>query len=286
MLLEVLPAPFYRGKELFAGPDIPIGAIRIERGPAFPAHRHGFTELVLVYAGRGVHLSGGVSRELGAGDVILVPRGVEHAYAEAGELSYLNLVFDESVLLDDPLAGAVALAEPPGRAAGARASVFRISASALREALALANRIDQELFRREAGYALMAKALFEQLWASLARERAWGLNDGESPEARVRRILERLTRDPSIGLSVEDMAAEARMSPRSFRREFKRVAGEPPLARANRLRIEEAKALLRETDKTVTQIGFLVGFDDPAYFARSFKRAAGVSPKAFRSSHG
>jgi AraC-like DNA-binding protein len=36
------------------------------------------------------------------------------------------------------------------------------------------------------------------------------------------------------------------------------------------------------TDKTVTQIAILVGFEDPAYFTRSFKRIEGMSPRAYR----
>lgn len=44
----------------------------------------------------------------------------------------------------------------------------------------------------------------------------------------------------------------------------------------------EAKRLFQHTDLTATEIGYRLGFDDPSYFARFFKREAGVTPRQFR----
>lgn len=269
MRLDIPPAPFYRGKGFFEGLGIPLCVIHVEHSIDFPPHRHDFTELVVVYGGSGLHAADGDRRPIERGDVMLLPRGSEHAYSETRDLSYVNVLFDADELLGDSLSGSP--------------SFFKLSSFGIREALAIVNRIDQELFRKEEGYALMARALFLQLWASLARARAWPSLDGESSEARVRKVVERISRNAALPLSVDEMAEEARTSPRNFRREFKRITGEAPLAYVNRLRIDEARALLRDTDKTVTQIAFLVGFEDSAYFARAFKAACGRSPKAYRA---
>ncbi len=50
----------------------------------------------------------------------------------------------------------------------------------------------------------------------------------------------------------------------------------------NRLRIQKARELLLSSDETVTAIGCQVGFDDPAYFSRVFRKISGCSPQAFR----
>jgi AraC-like DNA-binding protein len=45
----------------------------------------------------------------------------------------------------------------------------------------------------------------------------------------------------------------------------------------------EAKRLLAHSDLTAAQIAFGLGFEDPAYFARFFRREAGLPPTAFRA---
>jgi AraC-like DNA-binding protein len=282
MRLNVPPAPFYHGSGFFKGPGIPLGIIHIENSPAFPSHRHDFTELVVVYAGSGIHTLGGENRRIGAGEVILIPRGSEHSYTDSSELSYVNVVFDSKKLLDDPLVSGALFGNSEECEAAVNFPSFRLSAFGTREALAIINRIDQELFRKEEGYELSAKANFLLLWVYLARARTWGEPHEESSEARVRRLIERIARNSSLALSVEEMAEEARTSPRNFRREFKRVTGEAPGSYVNRLRIDEACLLLSSTDKTITQIAILAGFEDPAYFTRMFRQLKGMSPRSFR----
>ena len=55
-----------------------------------------------------------------------------------------------------------------------------------------------------------------------------------------------------------------------------------PIAYLNRYRINQAKTLLEEGDKNVTEIAMLVGFLDSGYFSRVFRRQVGVSPDAYR----
>ena len=279
MRLEVPPSPFYRGRAFYGDPEVPIAVVHIEGGPAFPPHGHDFYEPVLVRSGEGLYESGGAERRIRAGDALFLPVRARHSYARSPSLAYVNLLFDPALLLEEPLAPGLELLDLAPERGAAR---LRLPPLALREALALANRVDQELLRRDSGYGLMAKALLAQLWTLLCREREWEGLAGESAEARARRVAERIRREPSAERSSADMAEEAGTSERNFRRAFKRATGEAPLAFARRVRIEEAKALLSGSDKTVTQIASLVGFGDPDYFARAFKRATGLAPSAFR----
>ena len=62
----------------------------------------------------------------------------------------------------------------------------------------------------------------------------------------------------------------------------KHVTGLPPGAHIRQRLALEAKRLLAHTDLTAQQIAYQLGFEDPAYFGRFFKREAGSSPNAFR----
>ena len=63
---------------------------------------------------------------------------------------------------------------------------------------------------------------------------------------------------------------------------FRQELGVTPIAYLNRYRVNQAKGLLTQTDKSVTFIAQEVGFTDSRYFSRIFRREVGVSPDAFR----
>ena len=67
-----------------------------------------------------------------------------------------------------------------------------------------------------------------------------------------------------------------------FYKLFKQWSGVSPNEYRNRLRLSEAKDLLAHTGFSVCEIAQKVGFDDPYYFSRLFKKAIGVSPLRFR----
>jgi AraC-like DNA-binding protein len=63
---------------------------------------------------------------------------------------------------------------------------------------------------------------------------------------------------------------------------FRKTFGLTPVEYRNAVRLERAKALLRDPRLTVAQVAYATGFDDPAYFTRLFRRQNGVPPSAFR----
>lgn len=58
--------------------------------------------------------------------------------------------------------------------------------------------------------------------------------------------------------------------------------GEPPQSYLNRTVIEKAKTLLEDTALSVGEIALKLGFTDPLYFSRLFKKHCGISPKSYR----
>ena len=84
-------------------------------------------------------------------------------------------------------------------------------------------------------------------------------------------------------LTVADLAREAGLSRAHFSREFTRTFGESPHQYLLTRRLERAAALLRNTDRTVTDICFAVGLNSLGSFTASFSRVFGTSPLAYRA---
>ncbi|MGV3616458.1 MAG: GlxA family transcriptional regulator [Fimbriimonas sp.] len=81
---------------------------------------------------------------------------------------------------------------------------------------------------------------------------------------------------------VGEMIERSRLAERTFKRRFVAATGLAPIAYVQRLRIEDAKRRLERTEASVEEIGFQVGYEDPAFFRRLFKRTVGLTPGAYR----
>src|SRR6266576_6982599 len=87
-------------------------------------------------------------------------------------------------------------------------------------------------------------------------------------------------------LDVRAVAAVAYMSEAHFIRSFRHVFGETPHRYLQRRRVERSMFLLRETDRSITDICFDVGFMSLGTFSRTFREIVGETPSGYREGHG
>ena len=85
-------------------------------------------------------------------------------------------------------------------------------------------------------------------------------------------------------LPVSAYARRLGVSPRVLHAVTQECFGRAPIQLANDRRTLEAKRLLRHSSLSVSEVGEVVGFEDPAHFSRFFTRRVGCSPRAFRDS--
>ena len=83
-------------------------------------------------------------------------------------------------------------------------------------------------------------------------------------------------------VSLEDTAKEANISPHYFCKLFKEETGENFIEYLTNIRIEKAKEMLRETDCSIKEICYEIGYGDPNYFSRIFRKVAGMTPTEYR----
>lgn len=84
-------------------------------------------------------------------------------------------------------------------------------------------------------------------------------------------------------ICIEDYAAVHNMSTSWFIRNFKEYTNVTPAQYILSLRISNARTLLETTSYNISEISNIIGYDNPLYFSRIFKKQFGMSPSRFRS---
>ncbi|WP_199566383.1 helix-turn-helix domain-containing protein [Streptomyces corynorhini] len=104
----------------------------------------------------------------------------------------------------------------------------------------------------------------------------------EDTNRRMLRARDAMDRDYARPLDVPALARIAHVSQAHFTRTFRATFGETPHRYLQRRRMERAMFLLRETDRSVTDICFETGFTSPGTFSRTFRAIVGRSPRTYR----
>ncbi|HKW58484.1 MAG TPA: helix-turn-helix transcriptional regulator [Candidatus Dormibacteraeota bacterium] len=110
--------------------------------------------------------------------------------------------------------------------------------------------------------------------------------DVENLNRRLLRARDAMDRAYAEPLDVPAVAAVAYLSEAHFIRSFRAVFGETPHRYLQRRRVERSMFLLRETDRSVTDICFDVGFTSRGTFSRTFREIVGETPSEYRVGNG
>ena len=109
------------------------------------------------------------------------------------------------------------------------------------------------------------------------------LSAREDLNRRMLRARDEMDRRYAEPLDVPSLAALTHLSTSRFGKVFRDVFGETPHRYLQRRRVERAMALLRQTDRPVTQVAWDVGFASLGTFSRTFSAVVGCSPSEFRA---
>ncbi len=104
----------------------------------------------------------------------------------------------------------------------------------------------------------------------------------EEINRRMLRARDAMDRDYAEPLDIASLARVAHVSQAHFIRTFRTVFGETPNRYLQRRRVERAMFLLRESDRSITDICMAVGFTSLGTFSRMFRAVVGVAPSEFR----
>jgi len=231
--------------------------------------------LIFTLGGAGRVVAGGVAHRLEPGDAVLFAPDAEQDYSTAPDPGWWRLRWAHFQPLPHwrpwllwprlaPRVGQVRLGGVAAAAAG----------EALQRML-VAHRLGGTI-----GTELAMNALAEALIRSV---RAPESTERPRVDPRVQAAVEYLAGHVAQPFRLDELARHCGLSASRLTHLFRRELGTSPQRFGEKLRLESARQLLAQTTLTVAEVAAEVGFADPLYFSRRFRRAFGRAPSAART---
>ena len=251
------------------------------------AHRHrDLHQILIVWRGPIEAQLDGRKSALRSPAVVIVPPLTVHSFEFGKQTDGLVVTFSACLAHDifrDTIKLADALHQPTAaqfsRAELMVADIEQLAAMLMRESSQYATGRDSAL-----------RGLLTTLVTNVLRisERAAALPPSVASRDRelVAQFREMVERRYRGHLDVCAYASEIGTTEAALRRACRRVAGQSPTQLVQARMLIEAERQLRYTGMSITQIGYYLGFEDPAYFSRFFAKGKGTSPRDFRRSSG
>ncbi len=141
----------------------------------------------------------------------------------------------------------------------------------------------QELQNCPVGYQELLEMYLRQLLLQIQRSR---MERKPIVNSQIHEDMEQACRyfqdHYSESINIEEYAKSHGMSVSWFLRNFRQVTAQSPMQYILTLRINNAVVLLETTDYNITEISSIVGYENPLYFSRIFKKQKGISPSDYR----
>ena len=252
-------------------------------------HKHDFVEMVYMLRGKCVHIIDGKEYPVRRGDLVIVNYNQTHSIVGNTEACYVNILMkpeyisrsltnhenafallqlsefeDFSKILDESKCKVTFAGEERGR---------------IEEIIAV---ISNEMREKSPGYELAIRSQFNLLLIMIFRKMSFKLDNtfvGVSDK-----LLCYINNHCHEKLTLEGIAKMCSYNTSYFSRIFKAYTGITFTSYLKKVRIEEAAVLLTTTELKVTDILYMVGYNDRTKFFSHFKSLKGISPLKYRKS--
>jgi AraC family transcriptional regulator, transcriptional activator of pobA len=263
---------------------LPLEGVSTSPAEAREPHRHDYHELVWVRSGSGYHLIDGSRVPARPGSITLIGRGQVHVFECAEEVEGAVMRFGEELLFG----GTEQRIVPGWLLAGKCGRTVTVPAEETERLEAVIDALRAEVGRPHDGQSVeLQRQLISVilLWI----ERWYDASHTEEPAADeadvqlLRRFVSRLESDYADHHDAAHYADTLAVPPAALSRSLTRATGSSTKELVTDRVMVEAARLLRFSDLTAQQIAQRVGFSDPLYFSRAFKRHHGESPTDYRA---
>lgn len=256
-----------------------IGSYSLARFP----HRHVFYELCHVVEGVGTHIIDFQAYPLRPNTLYFISPGQVHFWETEAPVRGRLLLFDEEFLLARSNQTSI-LRELSFFQRLSDRPELRLPADAVDPVNELFDALDREYHSREYGYGSVLAAYLHVLLVRCQRLRGRPEDNEVTDRAHtlVRDFNRLIAQHATTEQSIRAYSDRLGVSAGHLADTVKQVTGVTPGELLRGALLLEAKRLLAQTELTVAQVAHEVGFDDPSYFGRFFRRRARISPGEFR----
>lgn len=258
-------------------------------------HYHDFVEIVYFKSGIGTHTIDGEVFNVANGSVAIINTRTEHYYTvtpnrNQKELEVKNIIFYPSLLWDDVSSDNFideAYAKLMHKISSTHFKYIQVSADRDKDLASLLSIIEHELHSKETGYLdtikLCLSAILIKIFRSNSQQQKVSpllLKHIEMVETTLYYMRDHYHEK----LTLFDFATQYHYSTVQFNQIFKKHTGFTFNKYLQKLRCEQAKILLEQTDNTIASICEDVGYVDHKQFYSIFKKTIGVTPAIYRNS--
>lgn len=146
----------------------------------------------------------------------------------------------------------------------------------------LFERMIREMQIRRSGYRELCAAYAVELLLLMIRSVEETSEDAPPRNRRIEKVIEQMYQEYAKSWSVEEYARLCNMGVCWFIRSFRTAVGCSPQQFVIQLRVGKAKELLADTSYNISEISTLVGYENPLYFSRMFRKSTGYAPTQYR----
>jgi AraC-like DNA-binding protein len=228
--------------------------------PRRTTHEH--WEMTILLGGHGRIVSGEACIEAAAPATFLIPPGLPHAELAEEQIDTIWIGLRGSRLAGCP----------------AGEGILQARTALSPDAEELWRHADRQLPLTGAELDARLATLWARFFAHRRSEAAPGKD-------LIDRAVDEIQRDCHLPLCVGELAQRYGYSEGHFHRQFKARTGTSPMRMITRLRLRRAHNALVHSTEPVEAIARSVGYGDPLYFSRLFRRTFGQSPSALRRRH-
>lgn len=264
--------------DYFPTPGLPVTVAERMPQPSFPAHRHEFSEIVIVWRGNGLHILNDRPWLITCGDVFYIRDWDCHSYDSVNDLVLDNILYcrDRFGLALDwgqllPPQGV----DAPG--------CWRLTTRGMALARGVISQLERESRKSDPLSIQLTEALFLQLALILRRhgyaaDRPWALPEGEQLDLLMSALQGAVARPFDLATFCQQNSLNERALKQLFRQQTGMTVGHY----LRQLQLCQAKYLLRTQDCLISEVAARCGFDDSNYFSVVFTRETGLTPSAWR----